>query len=742
MPPIEDDSQRWSLGISSAPSIYRTLLAQGLLITGLVAPLFLPWAGGGLGIALVTMLLIPKIRMLSWLALGSGIAGWWGLSWEAAQIPTHCLRAEVQVVGHVADFVVSDIVSAQGQPRQRLSLDVSDFPAPDCGQPRRLQLTFWQATPQLALGDRITATVRLLPSSSQWNPGVMPDQARNVVAGIDGRGTLLAVDSHTRGDHRGLLNLSDLRLQWAHTIESIPGSQRAAALLTALTVGKDQRIARDDWQRFQRLGLTHVLVISGLHIGLVFFMAWGVLLRIGSFLPMRSISPRWAGLMALGCAFVYALLSGFGLPTQRALWMLSAFLVTRFIGWRTYAPLSLLFAVTILLVTDPFAVLGRSFWLSVGATAALVFWSTMGFGKPRSGWLYKLFGLIGVQVMLMLCMAPLTLFWVGEVSVVGVLCNLLIVPLIALVLIPAALLGGIWTQILPERFNPMWWLALRGLEFLLGLLASIDRTVGSLSTFSAPHISTSSVIGGLLTVLDVGQGTAAVWQEGDRVLLYDTGAGVPGMFSQAEKSLLPWFDEQGLDLVDLLVISHADSDHSGGRELLHDRIKIGAEFGPWGLPCRPGQRLPWPGAAVITMLNGTTEHADDNTDSCVLMISYLGRRLLLAGDIPKARERELVRYWRQQLRAEVLLVAHHGSNTSTAWSFLKWVEPDWAIITAGRANRFGHPAPEVVTRLNASGVNMINTAVSAATTVEITGRGDLSVKSLRSGSFPYWLGLP
>jgi len=126
----------------------------------------------------------------------------------------------------------------------------------------------------------------------------------------------------------------------------------------------------------------------------------------------------------------------------------------------------------------------------------------------------------------------------------------------------------------------------------------------------------------------------------------------------------------------------------------------------------------------------------------VLMISYRGRRLLLAGDIPKARERELVRYWRQQLRAEVLLVAHHGSNTSTAWSFLKWVEPDWAIITAGRANRFGHPAPEVLTRLNTSGVNMINTAVSAATTVEITGRGDLKVKSLRSGSFPYWLGLP
>ena len=141
---------------------------------------------------------------------------------------------------------------------------------------------------------------------------------------------------------------------------------------------------------------------------------------------------------------------------------------------------------------------------------------------------------------------------------------------------------------------------------------------------------------------------------------------------------------------------------------------------------------------VVTVLNGP---GDTNDGSCVLQVRHAQVTILLAGDVSAAREREMIRYWRHHLKADVLLVAHHGSHSSTSASFLKWVDPAVAVISAARANRFGHPRPGVLTRLQQRGIRILNTAKDGGVTVA-AGSYKLKIAALRDGNIPYWLSLP
>ena len=207
-----------------------------------------------------------------------------------------------------------------------------------------------------------------------------------------------------------------------------------------------------------------------------------------------------------------------------------------------------------------------------------------------------------------------------------------------------------------------------------------------------------------VTVLDVGQGTAVIIRSGDRTLVYDTGGGDPAGANMATTVLLPWLRRQGVNELDTLVISHPDNDHSAGAGTLLAALPVGRLYRggqvpglAGGRPCVAGQAWRWPGGQTFRFLSPAgSSTGSSNDNSCVLQIAAAGHRLLLAGDVESAVERDLVRYWGDALASDWLLVAHHGSRTSSTYALLKTVRPATAVISSGYANRFGHPHPDVV----------------------------------------------
>jgi competence protein ComEC len=294
-------------------------------------------------------------------------------------------------------------------------------------------------------------------------------------------------------------------------------------------------------------------------------------------------------------------------------------------------------------------------------------------------------------------------------------------------------------------------LALLGTFLLFGARRRVLRAVGVLGLLpllwpgSGSRAATPELI-----VLDVGQGTAVVYRSGERTLVYDTGGGDPAGANAARRVLLPFLRQAGVRRIDTLVVSHPDRDHSAGTAAVLDALPVGELLLGQPLPgvargrrCRAGASWRWPDGTVFRLLSAAPgERLGRNDASCALSIRVRGRRFLLTGDIGRERERSLVRYWRGALRADWLLVAHHGSATSTGAAFLRAVAPRRAAFTFGRANAFGHPAPEVVRRLCRGGTRLDATAAGGALRYRVDADGTLTLSRYRDSSARYWRRAP
>ena len=250
-----------------------------------------------------------------------------------------------------------------------------------------------------------------------------------------------------------------------------------------------------------------------------------------------------------------------------------------------------------------------------------------------------------------------------------------------------------------------------------------------------------------VTVLDVGQGTAVVVRTGRRVLVYDTGGGDPAGSNMTTSVVLPYLRRQGIAALDTLVISHPDTDHSAGAKNLLDAMPVGRlRYGdriagvPGGQYCVSGEAWRWPGGPSFQFLSPALEsHLASNDRSCVLQMEVGSYRLLLVGDIERGRERELVRYWGRNLRQDWLLVAHHGSATSSTQTLLKVMRPGMAVISNGYANRFGHPHPDVQRRLRHVGARVLSTAENGALEFEFAPGEAPRVSRYRQEKRRFWM---
>lgn len=553
-------------------------------------------------------------------------------------------------------------------------------------------------------------------------------------------------------------------------LRGIPDPQ-VAGLVIGLTIGEQSAIATNDWDTMRLTGTAHLAAISGLHITM---MGWMVSLIVSwvwrrlPWLRQWRPAPVVAGWLGLGGALFYALLSGWGVPAQRTVLMLAVVTLLRVGGRRWPWPLSLLIAAVVVTLLDPWALLQAGFWLSFAAVGLLMLSGEDEAGDqsgPSSPWWRKLWrsfkALLRTQSVASIGLAPLSVVFFQSFSIVGLLANLVCIPLFTVIITPLAMMGlgwqGFWQPLVPVVHHTMaglswlgahdwvmwqsagvaFWASSLGLLAGACLLAPLPWRWRLLAAPAMLPLLWPSPLSqnwlpprpGHVFVMaaDIGQGSAIVVRTARHQLLFDTGPRTSPEMDAGRRVLVGLFRTLGIDRLDVLMLSHGDSDHIGGaasvlKAVNVDRVVSSLVEGhelratpdrrglvPPHPTCMAGQQWQWDGVH-FQILHPTADELSqrealgDNALSCVLRIEAAGQGVLLTGDIEKAQEAALAERVGPRLKSDILLAPHHGSNTSSTEVFLAQVQPKMAVIQAGARNRYGHPAPRVLARYQALGI--------------------------------------
>ena len=565
-------------------------------------------------------------------------------------------------------------------------------------------------------------------------------------------------------------------------------SRRFAGIVAALVTGDQNVIERADWDVFRATGVAHLMSISGLHITMFAWLAaacigwaWRRSARLG--LParwdpcQRLPAPAAALIGGVLLATGYALFSGWGVPAQRTVLMLATFALLKLMGLRWPWWLSWLLACAVVLAFDPWALTQAGFWLSFVAVGVLFATDPGAARADQTSAGGRFVRLLREQWVVTLALTPLSLILFGQASVVGLLSNLLAIPWVTLVVTPLSLLGVLWAPLWQAAAWALWPLA-----WVLQWLASWPWA--SVSMAAAPWaLGAAALAGGVLLALrwpwqwrlagvplllplllwqtprpapgqfellaaDVGQGNAVIVRTARHTLVYDAGPRYSLESDAGHRVLVPLLRALG-ERVDMLVLSHRDSDHTGGARAvlamhrgatLLSSIEEGHELqgARTAMRCQAGQRWTWDGVDFSVLHPLPADYAapaKPNALSCVLRVQAGDLSALLPGDIEAPQEQALLARG-ADLAADVLLVPHHGSRTSSSLAFVQAVRPRWALVQAGYRNRFGHPVAEVMARYPSVGAQVVDSPHCGAMHWH-TARPDV-VQCERQDAARYW----
>lgn len=720
----------------------------------------------------------PVARVLLWVGLGFFWALWradlaLGPGWPADR-----LRQDVVLSGYISAIPQR----ADYGSRFRFTVEKAVLRGRLLEKyPRVVRLSWYGRVPPLAPGQRWRLRVRLKPANGFMNPGGFDYEAWLFRHAIRATGYV-----RPHGAHRlsGLsltpsVRLDRLRMELAQRIATVVPNVANRGVLQALTLGLRDAIPQSRWQTLLDTGTNHLIAISGLHIGLIAGLVLLLMRRLWSWLPglaLRLAAPRAGALFALLAAFAYAALAGFAVPTQRALLMLAVALGGVLLGRQVRPSQSLAAALLAVLVYDPLAVLDAGFWLSFAAVAVILYVMT---GRAGGG---RLRSWGRMQWALLLGLLPLTVLLFQRVALIAPLANLLAVPWVSLLVVPLALLGtlllglgvgaGGWLLGLASlALNALWPLLeflaqLPGSHLRLGAASSLTLILALLGALwlLTPRGWPARWLGGLmlapllwpmpsypptgrwqLTLLDVGQGMAAVVQTAHHTLVFDTGPRFGPSFNAGAAVVVPYLRSLGLRRLALLVVSHNDNDHSGGvRAVLaaYPRTPVlASEPARWprARACRAGEAWIWDGVRFDMLSPFAGLKGKRNDHSCVLRIAGDGASALLLSDIEARAERALVAHWGQKLASQVMIVPHHGSTSSSTGAFLDAVNPRLALLSRGFGNRFGFPRASVMRRYARRGIAVADTARVGALTVYFGGENGMNLlPGYRERAGHYW----
>lgn len=554
-----------------------------------------------------------------------------------------------------------------------------------------------------------------------------------------------------------------------------------AGLIAGLSIGDRSQIDKATNDTMIRTGTNHLLSISGLHISLVAGLFYFFALRFWSFggiLPLYVAAPRVAILSAIIAATGYAVLAGLSIPTQRSLIMVTVVMLGLF-SHRRYPISQILCAALILvLLIDPFATLDAGFWLSFSAIAIIAYGMSCRVDVDNLWWRWG-----RTQYVVAIGLMPMLLLLFGQYSLTSFLANLVAIPWVSFIVTPLALAGTVLVNLVEPAGRLCLQLADGALHLIwpfLEWLAYMDNAVWQHA--SPPlWVLAASVIGvailllpaglparwiGIIwmlplifplkqrpaeneiwfTLLDVGQGLAAVVQTHEHTLVYDTGARFSAHFNAGSAVLTPYLRQTQVDHIDKLIISHGDNDHIGGAEAVlaaypHTPIlsSVPERFDHQAAEaCYAGQSWHWDGVSFQILHPSSTDKYADNNQSCVLKVSVGEYAVLLTGDIEKPAENRLVKKYNDgQLSARILVAPHHGSKTSSSQAFIDAVNPQLVLFPAGYRNQYKHPNQAIIERYESKGISMYDTARHGAVIIKINQAG-VSVVSYRQTARRFW----
>ncbi|WP_028102534.1 DNA internalization-related competence protein ComEC/Rec2 [Pseudoduganella violaceinigra] len=591
---------------------------------------------------------------------------------------------------------------------------------------------------------------------------------------------------------------------------ALPGAHYAG-VIAALAMGDQRGIPQQDWQVFNRTGISHLISISGLHITMIAGLAAGLagwLWRKSFFVPAWQLplllpAARLAVIAGFLAGWGYVALAGFGVPAQRTLYMLAVVAVSIWLDRQSAISHILALAAGVVVVLDPWAVMWPGFWLSFGAVAAILY-ATMGRmtlapsqqavpGMVRSPerlerWRHNL-RLAGLtQFAVTAGLVPLTILLFSQVSLASPLANAVAIPLVSLLVTPLALLGcvlpdplagpvlqfahwllevlltglqwlsdqplAVWAA--PAPGWPVFAFALAGTMWLLAPRGWPLRWLGLACWLPLLAGRPESPPAGVLRVIafDVGQGMALLVETSTHRLLYDTGPAYTPETNGGNRVILPYLRARGINALDGMIVTHSDSDHSGGALSILNDIRIGWVLSslPAGHPivttaaqhahCVTGQAWEWDGVRFEMLQPTAASYADPglktNARGCTLRIATTGASMLLPADIEAPQEAALVATMPEKLRANILLAPHHGSATSSTPAFLAAVHPQHGIFQAGYRNRYHHPRADVLQRYADLGAVTWRTDELGAISVELGAAMQLS--AFRTIHARYWHG--
>jgi competence protein ComEC len=735
-----------------------------LIVTGCVGVL-LWWRAGTMGWRSLGVLLAA-------FALAGGHASWA----LAAQLPGQWEKRDLMVEGRIVGLPQ---VEARRTRFDFLADACPGATTPGCG--RRLQLSWYDdfgaTTPgprtQLKAGARWHLQVRLRAPRGLANPGGL-DSERYALS------RRVAATGYVRGSEQARalslpLGVDAWRERMSARIaaQAPPASQR---FIRALALGDTGSLDDADWATLRAAGLTHLIAISGFHVGLVAGFGallvaglWRMLPRLGRRLP-RAMA---AGLAALLFAAGYAVLSGFSLPTVRTLLMIAVLALARCGRRPSSGTQSLALASLAVLLVDPLSPLVAGFWLSFAGVGWLL-WCLPHSDAP----LLRQF--LSAQGVATLGLLPLTVMLFGQASLAGPLANLVAIPWWSLVVVPLALLGTAMEALHPGAGTWAWWLAGQAFAPSWQLFAWMARSrfalwwlaegawyalpLALVGTFwlllprglpgkplalllwlplLLPDTGRPAQGEATMTVLDVGQGLSVLVRTREHALLFDTGPAVADGFDAGERVVVPALHALGVSRLDRVVVSHGDADHAGGLGAVLLGMPVLDVLSPAGAPvplrtaCRAGQAWQWDGVHLEVLHPARGFPYLGNEASCVLRVETAHGAALLTGDIGQVIERGLVARQPSKLRADVVLAPHHGSDESSDPAFIQATGARLALVSAGYGNRFGHPRPRIVQRWQHAGAEVINTAQSGAITVWLDGR-TLAVRERRQWKRHLW----
>lgn len=740
--------------------------------------------------SLLSIRLKPNQRkpILALLALSS-LGLWYSFSWVERQMD-HRLPLELSGQSFALSGCIHNAPKHELNTRSatgsilRFDLALKDNTVSTNGL-RRVRLSWYDPSnrTEIRQGTCIEGVFKLRTPRNFENGLAYDYQASILYQGIDAIGY---VRSATVTEHANA--------GWIDRLKStllVGQTSATAPWVKGLVLGDKTAFTSEQWALVQQTGTLHLLVVSGLHVGLIAFsglLLGKVLSRITRVaLPANTVShPRYIALFkwlplvgAITFASAYVVVAGAGLSLIRAWVMLLFIAFVWYYPKRLNAWLSVVGAMTVVLIANPMSWTQSGFWFSFSAVAALVFY----FRGRRSS---RLSAFLLPQLVIIVVLLPVSILFDQLVSPIHILANTVAIPIITFCILPLTFLSlgafanwgvselamdaltwitSYYWQVLEQLSAlPLQSLSMLSIDILICWLVLVCLMLmgarGWVLGITFPVLYIVSIILPAQTtpglwLIDSGQGQSLVVSDENHTVVLDTGPALSAEFSIAQMILTPILRNINSRQIDYLVLSHSDNDHAGGAQDLQNRFEItnilvGQPI--TGLSGKPSQPLHncHSLADTVEQISNTLIvsdniqlqfypipldiQTDDNNSSCVVKLHWYGHTLMVPGDASIDVERYLVSHYADKLTSDILVAGHHGSKTSTARFWLNAIQAQEVWVSAGFGNRFGHPHQEVIERIASSGATLRNTAQVG----KISMTPDGVVHTAREGWKPKW----